>query len=534
MKRKMARLLAASVLCAQCSFGAAYGYAANAEAAGADAPIGGDLFVNRISAEDRQIIEAVTDNFMLLTKVPRPSGYMEKISPFLLNWAREQGFDPVQDEALNIIFDVPATEGMESLPLCVLQGHMDMVCVGVDGKQYDPQNDPITVIRDDVAGTLTADGTSLGADDGAGVAIIMAVAQGRMAHGPIRVIITVTEETTMYGVQHLDKKYVQDAAYLINIDSEESDIVTVSSAAGANVIVTSDVKSHAPEGDAAAVITLSGLTGGHSGMDIGKGRLNAIRELGDALTTAGVSYEVASISGGSANNAIPTKADITVAFAKKDREKFRAYVSAMNASLHKQYAGVENGLTLSMADCALPKAVVAKEDVRRARKFAEEIINGVYTMSKDYEGLVESSSNLGVFSLSPEKGLYAATYVRSSRGELLETIKKQQIGVAESCGFAWKEVRISDPWPFNPDSKLLALTKQVYRELNGKDIKVEAVHAGLECGEFSMMNPRLDIVSIGPDVVNVHSPGETLYLASIPKTWRLLEGLLHGISQEQE
>lgn len=172
------------------------------------------------AASDAEIIDVVVDNFMLLAKVPRPSHHEEKISAFLMDWAKDQGFSPVQDASLNVMFDVPATKGMEDKPLGILQGHMDMVAVAEDGRQYDPINDPITVIRNDEEGTLTADGTSLGADDGSGVAIIMAAAQGKMAHGPLRVIITADEEDGMDGAFGLDASWFEGVKYLINIDNE--------------------------------------------------------------------------------------------------------------------------------------------------------------------------------------------------------------------------------------------------------------------------------------------------------------------------
>lgn len=187
---------------------------------------------------DSEIVDTVVDNFMLLTAVPRPSHHEEKISAYLMNWAKEQGFSPVQDKVLNVMFDIPATKGMENKPLVILQGHMDMVAVAEDGKQFNPTEDPITVIRNDEEGTLRADGTSLGADDGSGVALIMAAAQGKMAHGPLRAIITVDEEDGMEGAFAVDPSWLDGATYLINIDNEVSNQVLVSTAAGDSVRVT--------------------------------------------------------------------------------------------------------------------------------------------------------------------------------------------------------------------------------------------------------------------------------------------------------
>ena len=307
-KRKAMCAIAVASLCSGLLLGTV-GTAAAAENVAVESTA---LSVDDLSAEDRQIVETVTENFLLLANTPRPSGHMEKVSAALLEWAGEHGIAAVQDESLNIIFDIPATSGREDAPLCVLQAHMDMVCVSVPDKAYDPQNDPIQVIRDDEAGTLRADGTSLGADDGAGVAMIMAIAQGNMEHGPLRAIITVNEETDMKGAANIDKKYVADAAYLINVDSEKSDEVAVSSAANVDMSVTGQVTSSAPKGDAAVRVSLSGLAGGHSGMDIDKGRCNANRALAQvlrSLSEKGVSFELAEFTGGRAPNAIPAKAE---------------------------------------------------------------------------------------------------------------------------------------------------------------------------------------------------------------------------------
>ena len=194
-----------------------------------------------------------------------------------MNWTKEQGFSPERDDTKNIMFDIPATEGFEDYPLAILQGHMDMVAVAEDGKVFDPQNDPITVVRDEEKNTLTADGTSLGADDGAGVSIIMAVAQGKMKHGPLRVIITVDEEDGMEGAFNVDKTWLEGADYLLNIDEEKSTLVTVSTAGGYAIDVSKQINLQDTAGDQALKLVLKGLKGGHSGDEIGEGRLNGIK-----------------------------------------------------------------------------------------------------------------------------------------------------------------------------------------------------------------------------------------------------------------
>ena len=480
---------------------------------------------------DTEIIDIVVDNMMKLAEVPRPSHHEEKISKYLMDWASGQGLDPVCDSVNNVMFDVPATEGMEDRPLVILQGHMDMVAVAEDGRDFDPLNDPITVIRDDENGTLTADGTSLGADDGVGDSIIMAEAQGKMAHGPLRVIITVNEEDGMDGAVNMDPAWLEGAPYLINIDNEQADQVLVSTASADNLTVTRKLTFTAPSGDKALKISISGLKGGHSGVEIDKGRLNGIVGLGlflKKMDKKGISYELASFDGGAAGNAIPPSAEATVVTSEEGREQIMKMLEEYQGRLNRKYKGIEEGIRCETADIDnVPEVITGKEKIKAIR-FITKVITGVYTMSADMEGLVESSSNLGIFRLDPE-GLTAVISVRSSDPEKRKEIIDAQMSLAKKCGYDAEDVKFADAWKYDPDSKLTALAQKIYRDQNGEEINVAAVHGGLECGTFKKLEPDLDMISIGPDLKDVHTPNEVLYLNSIPKTWRLLEGILAEI-----
>ena len=480
---------------------------------------------------DQEIIDATVENFRLLAAVPRPSHHEEKISDYLMSWAKEQGYEAVQDDVKNIMFEVPATEGYEDLPLTALQGHMDMVCVAEDGVDFDPLTDPIQVVLDEENGTLTADGTSLGADDGVGVAIIMGAVQGRLAHGPLRILITVDEEDGMEGAFNMDASWLEGLDYLINIDNEVSSEVLVSTAAGDSVRVSGAVTTQAPAGDTALTLELRGLKGGHSGVEIDKGRLNGVVGMGrllEGLTRAGLDWELVSLKGGTASNAIPAKATAVIVIDGAQRETLEEAVGAFREALAEEFSGIEDVIDISVSDAPAAEAVLSRADRDNAVTFVTTVRNGVNTWSADMEGLVESSSNLGVFSVDPD-GVSASTYIRSSVGALEQEIIDSQLALCPQCGYEAETVKMADPWPYNPDSKLLALTQEVYRQLNGEDITVSAVHAGLECGTFAVLNPDMEMISIGPDLVDVHSPQETLYLNSVPKTWRLLEGILTSL-----
>lgn len=482
---------------------------------------------------DSEIIETVLGEFDLLTKIPRPSHHEKQISDFIVGWATDQGFSPVQDEVYNVMFDVPAVEGCENLPLCILQGHMDMVVAVEDGKVFDPLKDTVTVIRDEKTNTLTAEGTSLGGDDGAGVAIMMAAAQGKMKHGPLRMLITVDEEDGMEGAFNMDASWLDGAAFLINIDNESSDEVLVSTAAGDSVRVSKQVGLKDPAGDTPLVLALTGLQGGHSGIEINKGRMNGLIGLANflkELENGGINFELASFSGGTANNAIPAKGECTIVVSAEDRAAVEELAAGYLEQEKKAYAGIDDSMALTVTDAdALPQVISGEEKANLIR-FITEIIDGVYTWSADMEGLVESSSNLGLFSLEGEN-LSGGSYIRSSVAERETEILQAQLELAEKCGYQAQTVKMADPWPYNPDSRLLKLAKEIYLEQNGKEIVVSAVHAGLECGTFATLDPGLDMISIGPDLSDPHTERETLYLDSIPKVWRLLEGILIRIGE---
>ncbi len=482
------------------------------------------------SMSDKEIIDTVVDNFMPLTKVPRPSHHEEKISNWLANWAREQGFETKQDKVYNVMFDVPATKGMENKPLGILQGHMDMVVAVADNKEFDPLNDTITVIRDDEKGTLTADGTSLGGDDGAGVAMIMAVAQGKMAHGPLRMIITVDEEDGMTGALNVSPSWFDGAEFLINIDNEWSKQVLVSTAAGDSININQEIAFNNATYDTALYIEISNLKGGHSGVEIDKGRLNGVIGLATFLkgmSEKGVDYELASFEAGTASNAIPAKADAVIVVDSANEANVEQSFATYCDELNTKYAGIEDEIKCEVKAVDAVPQVVSRTERDNLIKYITEVIDGVYTMSSDMEGLVESSSNLGIVKLNSE-GLKIAALIRSSSPEKETEIVNKELELAEACGYTVTSTKSTDAWPFDPNSELLALTKKVYKEQNGEEIEVAAVHAGLECGTFKKIKPELDMVSIGPDLEDGHTINETLYLNSIPRIWRLLEGILAG------
>ena len=486
---------------------------------------------------DNEIINTIVDNFLQVAKVPRPSHHEEKISQFLMDYAKSQGLNPLRDNYNNVMYEIPATKGMEDIQLGILQGHMDMVVAVAHDKNFNPLNDSITVIRDDVSGTLTANGTSLGADDGIGLAIIMAVTQGKIPHGQLRIIITVDEEDGMEGAFHVSSSWLEGASFLINIDNEWSNQILVSTAASDSINVNKNIEYKNASGNKAIQVEISNLKGGHSGVEIDKGRLNGIIGLAKFLkdlNKQGIDYELSSFEGGTASNAIPTGAKTILVINSNEKDKIKQKMDDYCATLNETYKKIENEIICTATEINTIPKIVSSTQKNNLINFLTEVIDGVYTMSDDMEGLVESSSNLGIVKMTPlYESLEIIINIRSSSAEKEIEIINHQIKAALTYGFTNEDINkihMADAWPFDPDNKLVELAKTIYKKQNNQEVEVVAVHAGVECGTFKQLNKELDMISIGPDIKDAHTISETLYLNSIPRVWHLLEGILQAYS----
>lgn len=482
-----------------------------------------------LSQQDKDHIAAIVDNFQIFTNVPRPSNHEEKIADTCVKWATDHGFKPERDAANNVVFDVPATSGMENKPLVILQGHIDMVCAFTDNSK-DPLTTPIKMNND--GKTLTAEGSSLGADDGIGDAFAMCVAEGKIAHGPVRCLFTTAEETDKTGAFNIDPKYFKDASYCINIDSEEGDAVCVSSASQMEYTFTKNPSTAAPAKDKAFAIKISNVKGGHSGIDINKGRMNAIVELANIckkVKEAGIDLELAEFNAGKVSNAIPPEASVTIVIDSKNVEQFKKLVEEQKSNLNSKYGEADKGFDLSVNDANQPSKVLSAEDTKIVIDFPVNVVNGVYSMSTKMSDLVESSSNLGVAQVN-ENGIKFVTCVRSSEQDKLNEITNKQKELANSMGMTNTDKVVALPWPVQPNSKLLDLAKKGYKDKTGEDINVTAIHAGLECGNFIKYNPNLDMISIGPTIHDPHTVSESCEIETIPVVWNELESILANIT----
>jgi len=473
--------------------------------------------------DENSILEGVLAEFKELAKIPRQSQHEKAVSDYLAGWAEKQGFDYIQDQENNIIIEVPATEGHKKGPLTILQGHMDMVCIAEDGEKYDPLTDPIKLIRDKE--TLTARGTSLGADNGIGIAMIQyMISSENISHGPLRAIFTVNEEDGFTGAFRINEKYFLDATYLINCDSEAFGEMT-ESCAGSNRYDFSRANTWVfPKGDLAYELSLSGLRGGHSGIEIGLDHANAIKALGNALgyvSKNGVSIELFAFDGGQALNAIPSFAKAILVIASKDQKVFEELMAAAVNQFERTYAAIEKNYKFTYEKTKFPDKVFSEADGLSFLNFINQIQDGVQTISPFVDDLIESSSNLGLAKIG-EASTTLNVMARSSEDDLLAKYTQTYQSLGQMAGFDLKSDLPTPGWAVDPDNSLKDIYAKAYKDYTGKDVRVMAIHAGLECGSFAKKNPELKMISVGPDLAAIHTPNETLYLSSIAPSIKVL------------
>ncbi|WP_027406272.1 beta-Ala-His dipeptidase [Anaerovibrio sp. RM50] len=479
---------------------------------------------------NEEIIDGVLAEFSPLADIPRKSGHEKAVSDYLVKAFTDIGCKVYQDEVNNVIADLPATSGIESAPLIIIQGHMDMVCVAEPGVDYDPLKDPIKLVRDEKF--LSADGTSLGADDGIGVAEALYIMKNMKSHGPLRAIITVDEEQGMTGAVSLDSKYLEDAKYLINCDSENYDELTVGSAGSVNIDFNRQLEFMAPKGDRAYKIHLKGLLGGHSGMEINRGRGNAIRIMAmvlNALDEAGISYELSSFTGGKARNSIPAEAEVVISTVA-EADVIQEIIEAEKESCLDKYGDVEKNIEFVLSEVQMPARVMCEEDRDSIVRLFISLHSGVYAMSQVVTGLVETSSNLGMVKMDGEV-ISAYCMPRSSIDAKIGEFVLQADILAQMAGFSAVISKQTPAWKENSSSKLAKVMLEVFQQQNGMPMKVETIHAGLECGYHIMKNPKLDVVSIGVNTFDIHSPKERLELATIPPQIRLIVETIGRLSK---
>lgn len=449
----------------------------------------------------------VFDYFKELSQIPRESGNEKEVSDFLKKFAEEKGYEVVQDESLNIIMEVPATKGMEDRPKVILQGHMDMVCEKSKDSDHDFEKDPIELIFD--GDNLHANETTLGADDGIGVAMSMALAEEE--HGPLKIIVTVSEETDMHGAKNLDAKYL-DGKYLINIDSEEEGILTVSSAGGKLLKSVFKFQEEDYSGDAFA-LNLHGFLGGHSGMEIANNRGNMIKVIAEILNKVD-SAKLIDINCGTKQNAIPREGILKLVADEKSLDDAIKFVK-------DKFKDVAGELTIECEKISHKGKVLTAESTEKLAKYLLELPTGPHTFINEEKKVLESSSNLAI-AKKVEDTIEVFVSLRFASSSLSEEFGNIYLDIVKKYEAEAEFINPYPEWEYREESKFRELVESIYEEMNNSKMQEEFTHGGLECGVFFTKNRDLDIVSIGPDITGAHSQKETL---SIPSTNRVYEHL---------
>lgn len=464
--------------------------------------------------------------FAEIAAIPRPSGKEEKIARFILDRAAKLGLSARQDPCGNVIVKKPASPGKNGLRSICLQSHLDMVCEKNADKVHDFLKEPIKLVRK--GPVLMADGTTLGADNGIGVATSLAIMEdGALEHGPLEFLFTVEEETGLKGAQHLDPALIE-SRMLLNLDSEEEGAIYVGCAGGKDTLGKwSASREAAPAGAIPVRLSLKGLKGGHSGLEIDKGLGNAIKLLNRAiLRLAEMGGRLAGIDGGNMRNAIPRECGAVIYLPGDRLEQAEALVAALGATFREELAGIDGAVTLSLRrEDAAGGDVLDRVLQSRICKTIAALPSGVQHMSADIKGLVETSTNVSVISTT-ESDIVLVTSQRSSSASRLEEIVETVRAIFE-LGCASVEGSDGYPgWKPNLASPILNLAVQCYRRLYGVEPEVKAIHAGLECGIIGERITGMDMISFGPTMEGVHSPDEKVYIDSVGKYWEFLVAVL--------
>ena len=474
---------------------------------------------------------SVWAHFATLCAIPRASLHEAALIEHLIDWAQARDIDASVDAAGNLILKKPASPGCEAQPGVIMQGHLDMVCQANSGTRHDFGRDPISaVVRN---GWVVAEDTTLGADNGVGVALALAaLEEPGLVHPPLEVLLTINEECGMDGARGLAPGALQGKT-LINLDTEEWGHFYLGCAGGVDVEVRHDCKLQAVPSDYALLqFEVSGLRGGHSGIDIHLGRGNAIKLLAEALRDlyAHTDVRVIGMKGGTARNAIPREAFAVCALPAAIAASIDEWVKHRHLSWRARFAGTDANVSFACRhDDTPPDTSISGTDHDRLLAFLDSAANGVSLVSKDFPGVTDTSSNLGVAAL--EHGAFRATFkARSLHDARADALADKLVSFAAGYALrAWKGGAYPG-WTPDPASPLLDLCQQVYTAQFGRPADLQVIHAGLECGLLAASHPHLDMISFGPDIHGAHAPGERVGIESVARCWQLLRAVLQALA----
>ena len=468
--------------------------------------------------------------FEEISAVPRPSFHEEKIADYLCEFASERGLECYRDEIHNVLIKMNGSVGRENEDAILLQGHSDMVCEKNEGTEHDFMCDGLKLYVEN--GFLRAKGTTLGADNGVAVAVMLYILDGAdgnlPSHPPIECLFTVSEEVGLEGANNFDYSKIS-ARRMINMDSADESLIIAGCAGGKRTIMTYAPKVESPVGEAVQ-ITVKGLAGGHSGEDIEKGRANANKLVGRVLLEVSQEHDirVSSLVGGSKDNAIPREAQAVIVC--KNADQVIAKIEKIAAEIAGELGRDDAAFSMTAKVCGLPNKVMTKEDGSKLIFLMSTIQNGIFEMNKSIAGLVEFSRNFGVMETAEDLSEIRFTFhTRSPRNSQLEYSMAQLEGYAAMLGAKLEHGAFYPGWEYADCSPLRDAYAKAYREIFHKDIEITTIHAGLECGIIKERVPDMDIISCGPIVLNLHSPEECMDIASFERFFTVIKKLLSNI-----
>ena len=475
--------------------------------------------------------ELIWNIFDQITKVPRPSKKEEKIREFLLNFAKEHGIEVKTDAIGNVEMLKPAAPGHENAPVVILQGHMDMVCEKNNDVEHNFDTDPIqTIIEGE---WVHANGTTLGADNGIGMAAALTVMVDKsIVCGPVKALFTVDEETGLTGAVNIGSDMLV-GDILLNLDSEDEAQIFMGCAGGIDTTCTFTYKrSYSPEKYHYFKLECKGMQGGHSGSDIDKGRANANKVLTRFIWTMMQKYDVAlsEINGGNLRNAIAREASAVFGVHTDNKEEIRVALNNYIADLEAEYKGVEN-FNISLESVEAPEYCIDTDTANAVIRAMYACPHGVISMSRDIEGLVETSTNLASVKMLPDNQILVTTSQRSSIESRKYDIAQQVEAVFQLAGAKVTHGDGYPGWTPNVDSEILKIAIKAYEDLYNITPLTTAIHAGLECGYFKKIYPKLDMISFGPTLQNVHSPKERMHIPAVEKFWNHLVRILEMVAK---
>ncbi len=472
--------------------------------------------------------KAVWKHFEALSKIPRASGNEAGAREYVLQQAARLGLQATQDRVGNVIIRKPARPGHESSPGAILQGHLDMVCEKDEGTAHDFEKDPIEFRRD--GDWLKANGTTLGADNGVGVAAALAVMEAEdISHGPLEFVFTIDEETGLTGASEFAGGVLK-SKYFLNLDGEEKGTLCIGCAGGIDTTLRRKVKLRSAGSGSPWRIKVSGLRGGHSGVDIHTGRGNAIRILARALQSAleRLPLEVADLRGGSRRNVIPREASAVVLVPAGREQEFKSSLAATEAEVRADLGSFDPDVRIT-AETAQPPAQVLDPTV--AAQIVDLLVSvphGVLAMSPDIPGLVQTSTNLASIAINGDQ-VEIGTSQRSAIESSKLAAARMVISACRLAGFDGEKGGGYPGWRPEPDSDIVRQAKQAHTEILGETPRLVAMHAGLECGVIGEKYPGMQMISFGPQIENPHSPNERVEIPSVATFWTYLRGLLEKL-----